>query len=97
MAVSAKTIVELAIVHLNETSTDGTELATSDDTQLLSTDSSIDSLSLVRLLLEIERLAEEDYDSPITVVDEAAFEAEVSPFRTVGSLKEHVKRLLASA
>ena len=97
MTVSAKTIVELAIQHLNETSADGTELAMSDETQLLSSDSSIDSLSLVRLLLEIERLAEEDYNSAITVVDEAAFEAEVSPLRTVGSLKQHVERLLASA
>ena len=66
MTVSAKTIVENAIQHVNETSTDGSELAMSDDTQLLSSDSSIDSLSLVRLLLEIERLAEEDYDTPIT-------------------------------
>jgi len=97
MTVSAQTIIELAIQHLNETGTDGPELGMSDGTQLLSRDSSIDSLSLVRLLLEIERLAEEDYDTPITVVDEAAFEAELSPFRTVGSLKEHVERLLASS
>lgn len=94
MPVSSQELVELAIDHINETDTQGVILDKSPDTILMSSDSSIDSLSLVRLLLEIERLAEEDYNISITVVDESVFEAEVSPFSTVGSLTEHVKRLL---
>jgi acyl carrier protein len=94
MSFSAKTLIELAIDHINETSKENVVLSKHPDSKLISSDSAIDSLSLVRLLLEIERLAEEEYDTPITVVDESAFEAEVSPFRTVGSLTEHVNRLI---
>jgi len=94
MTISSKELIEIAIDHINETNADGVVLSKEPNTFLISSESAIDSLTLVRLLLEIERLAEEDYDTPITVVDESAFESEVSPFRTVGSLTKHLDQLL---
>lgn len=93
MSFNPKAVVDMAIDHINDTSTDGVFLSKDPEAKLLSSESAIDSLSLVRLLLEIERLAEEEFNMPITVVDESAFSAEISPFRTVGSLTSHVARL----
>lgn len=64
------------------------------DTPLLSASSNVDSLVLVRLLVAVERLIEEKTGKSVVVVDESAFEAEQSPFTTVGALERHVENLL---
>lgn len=64
------------------------------DVILLGSGSSIDSLALVRLLVEVERLLEESTGKSIAIVDESTFEALDSPFATVGSLTEHLHKLL---
>ena len=61
---------------------------------LLGSGSSIDSLTLVRLLIEVERQLEEKAGKSIAVVDESTFEASDSPFATIGSLIMHIQRLL---
>lgn len=95
MSEQSLTIVQQAIAELNETKEDDASVLSSDpSTPLLSSDSAIDSLALVRLLISVETIADDDFDKQITVVDESAFESEESPFRTVGTLIEHVGRLL---
>ena len=64
------------------------------DVILLGSGSSIDSLALVRLLVEVERFLEEKTGKSITIVDESTFEALDSPFATVGSLTTHLHKLL---
>lgn len=91
----AQKIVEEAIDEINATQLDGIYIEKMHETLLLSSSSEVDSLTLVRLLLEIERLAEESYGKSIVVVDESAFESEQSPFVTVGALIAHINRLLA--
>ena len=95
MSTLGQKIVETAIDEVNADQADGVRIGKDASTPLLSANSAVDSLTLVRLLLEIERLVEESSGKSITVVDESAFETEQSPFGTVGSLIEHVNRLLA--
>lgn len=55
----------------------------------------IDSLSLVRIIVEIEREVEERLGKHIILADERSMSMRSSPFRTVGSLTELVKERLA--
>lgn len=90
----AQEIINIAIDEVNEDA-DETGLINKDpSTVLLGPDSTIDSLSLVRLLVTVERLIEERTDKSIVIVDESAFEAEQSPFGTVGSLTRHIDGLI---
>lgn len=90
----AKQIIDEAIDEVNIGQDASGQITKSSDTPLLSANSNVDSLALVRLLLEVERLVEEKTGKPVVVVDEAAFEAEQSPFATVGTLLRHVETLL---
>jgi len=94
MNTMGKKIVEEAIDEVNASEVDGIQIEKLPNTLLLSSESDVDSLKLVRLLLEIERLIEEASGKSIVVVDETAFEGENSPFLTVGALISHVDRLI---
>ncbi len=91
----SKKIVEDAIDEINLDLEADSQLLKDSNTLLLSSSSKLDSLSLVRLLLTIERMIEERFGSAVSVVDESSFESEVSPFLSVGSLISHVENLLA--
>jgi acyl carrier protein len=64
------------------------------DTQLLGGDA-IDSLSVVRIVAELEREAETKFGKRILLADERAMSRRQSPFRTVGALQEHLAARLA--
>ena len=57
-------------------------------TPLFGGDDGIDSLSLVRLVADIERAAERELGKTIVLADERAMSRRSSPFRTVGTLSE---------
>jgi acyl carrier protein len=65
------------------------------ETQLLGGDDGIDSLSLVRIVAELEREAEARFGRRILLADERAMSRRQSPFRTVGTLQEHLAARLA--
>lgn len=50
----------------------------------------LDSLGLVTVLLEVERLVEERYGVSITLADDRALSSRASPFRSVDSLAAYV-------
>jgi len=54
----------------------------------------LDSLGLVRLLADIEGRISEEFRKEITIADDRAVSMRISPFRTVGSLADHIERLL---
>lgn len=58
------------------------------DTPLFGGEDSIDSLSLVRLVAEIEREAEAKFGRSVVLADERAMSRRSSPFRSVGTLSE---------
>ena len=90
----ARQIIDEAIYEVNVGQVANAQIDKASETPLLSSSSNVDSLALVRLLLEVERLVEEKTGKSVVVVDEAAFEAEQSPFATVGTLLRHVETLL---
>lgn len=89
-------IIAAAIDEVNEDAEGGAVIVKAPSTTLLGSDSSVDSLSLVRLLVTVERIIEEKTGKSVVVVDESAFEAEHSPFATVESLTRHIDSLLAN-
>jgi len=91
----AKQIIDAAIDEINDDQDAAGQIDKSPDTPLLSSSSNVDSLALVRLLIAVERLVEEKTGKSVVVVDESAFEAEQSPFTTVGALERHIETLLA--
>jgi len=58
------------------------------DTELFGGPQSIDSLSLVRIVAEVERVAEEKLGKRVVLADERAMSRRNSPFRSVGSLAD---------
>ena len=90
----ATEIVYEAIDEINEDQTDDAKILKSLDGLLLNADSNVDSLTLVRLLVTVERLIEERSGKAIVLVDESAFDEGQSPFLTVGTLVQHVEKLL---
>jgi acyl carrier protein len=94
MPTLAQEIIEAAIDELNEDLEGGAIIAKTPLTTLLGSASSVDSLSLVRLLVTVERIAEERAGKSVVIVDESAFETDQSPFSTVQSLTRHLESLL---
>ncbi len=95
MSKMAESIVNEAIIDINLDQDSDSQITNSPETLLLNSQSNIDSLALVRLLITVERLIEEKTGKSVVVVDESTFEAEESPFATVGSLTSHIENLLS--
>lgn len=67
----------------------------SEKTVLFGSDSSLDSMGLVSLIVTVERLVDEKFSKTITLASEKAFSRSSSPFRTVETLSEYVDELLS--
>lgn len=81
-------IVKDAVSDINEElQYESLENAT-DDTVLFGGDDGIDSLSLVRLVVDIEQRIQEELNQQANLTDERAMSAKRSPYRSVGSLTE---------
>jgi acyl carrier protein len=65
------------------------------DTPLFGDTNGIDSLSLVRIVAEVERAAEDRFERHVVLADERAMSRRSSPYRTVGSLAELLQERLA--
>ena len=57
-------------------------------------DGPLDSLALVSLIVAVEQEIEDEFLLTVTLADEKAMSSKNSPFRTVGTLVEHVHRLI---
>lgn len=68
-----------------------------ESTPLFGGDDGIDSLSLVRLVADIEREAELALGKIVVLADERAMSRRQSPFRTVGTLSELLYERLGEA
>jgi acyl carrier protein len=58
------------------------------DTELLGGSSEIDSLTVVQIVAELERVAEERFGKAVVLADDRAMSRRNSPFRTVGTLAD---------
>lgn len=91
-----KAITDIIINSLSEvlSETDEPQPIHSDElnesTYLLGRRSILDSLSLIKLIINIEQKLNEDYGFSVIIADERAMSREKSPFRTVETLVEYV-------
>lgn len=72
----------------------GEEIARQPTTALLGEGSAVDSLALVTFLITVEEQLESATDRPIRLVDERAMSKRASPFRTLGTLADHICEML---
>jgi acyl carrier protein len=90
-------MVKSAVEELaDELGFDGLRIVSA-ETPLFGGDNGVDSLTLVRLIAEVERLVEDRFGNQIVLADERAMSRRNSPFRTVGSFCEFVQERLATA
>lgn len=78
-----------AIEEMNEELPPDRQLVKSTDTPLYGAKGALDSLGLVRLIVTMEQLVEEQLGCTITLASDKAFSQTRSPFSTVGALVEY--------
>ena len=64
------------------------------DTPLFGSNSDLDSLGLVNLIVNIEENINNEYDVSISIADNRAMSQKNSPFRNVGTLSNYITELL---
>ncbi len=65
----------------------------SDDLPLLGPGSTLDSMGLVTLIVDVEQRLADEYDVSVTLASENAMSRRQSPFRTVGALADYISEL----
>ena len=73
------------------------QLSKAPDTRLLGSQSVLDSLHLVSLLIMIEREVEDTIGVTLTLADERALSMKESPFRTIQALASYIEVLISEA
>jgi acyl carrier protein len=67
------------------------------ETRLLGSQSVLDSMHLVSLIVTIEREVEDTFVVALTLADERALSMEASPFRSIQSLADYIGILIIDA
>jgi len=84
-----------ALENLNEELDEDRRFEVRADMRLLGSDSSIDSVGLVSVVMDVEALVEERHGVEIDLTNERAMSMKHSPFRTVDTLADYVSALAA--
>ena len=90
----ARSLVREAVHRVNSELPGDSRLADSPDTPLIGPRANLDSLALVSLIAFLEGKLRERTGNPVSLVDEKGLDPENSPFRTLGTLTEHVAGFL---
>jgi acyl carrier protein len=67
------------------------------ETRLLGSQSVLDSMHLVSLIVTVEREVEDAFGVALTLADERALSMNASPFRSIQSLADYIGILIADA
>ena len=67
------------------------------ETRLLGSQSVLDSMHLVSLIVTIEREVEDAFGVALTLADERALSMKASPFRSIRSLADYIGSLIIEA
>jgi acyl carrier protein len=73
------------------------QLIKAPETKLLGSQSVLDSMHLVSLILAIEREVEDTFGVTVTLADERALSMKASPFRSIQSLADYIGVLVIDA
>lgn len=88
-------LVYKAIDEVNAQNPDAPQIEKGPETALLEEGSGVDSLALVNLVVAIEQVVYDETGESISVAEESVVSSTDSPFRTVGTLADHLERLIA--
>lgn len=91
------TVVEIvfrALRALNEELDADKQVPLSVDTKLFGPDATLDSLSLVSVIVDVETAVADDLGKAVSLTDDEAMSQEVSPFSTVATLADYIVRQL---
>jgi acyl carrier protein len=86
-----------ALDWINAESPPDRQLDKAPETRLLGSESVLDSMHLVTLIIAIEREVEEAFGVALTLADERALSMKASPFRSIQSLADYIGNLLIDA
>jgi|SRR4030095_9166407 acyl carrier protein len=70
------------------------QLIKAPETRLLGSQSVLDSMGLVSLIVTIEREVEDGFGVALTLADERALSMEASPFRSIQSLADYIASII---
>jgi acyl carrier protein len=73
------------------------QLIKAPETRLLGSQSVLDSMHLVSLIIAIEREVEDSFGVALTLADERALSMNESPFRSIQSLADYIGTLITDA
>jgi len=93
--INKETVNEIIFKCVDETNIeDGTNISKDLNNILMGSDSEIDSLGLVSLIVLIEEAINTEFNVSITLADEKAMSQRISPFKTLDTLSNYVISLL---
>jgi acyl carrier protein len=87
-------IVINQVEQLNETFSDIQKISVNENTVLFGNGSSIDSLSLVSVIVDLEMLFSDEHSFDISLTDDRAMTREISPFDSVASLADYIFEII---
>jgi acyl carrier protein len=87
-------IVINQLEELNETLPESDRFDINEKTILFGSNSNIDSLSLVSVIVDLEGVLASDYDFDISLTDDRAMTREISPFDNVASLVDYIEEIV---
>lgn len=93
--IDKKEIVEIIFQCIEDINNENAiDIAKDVNTKLFGSDSELDSILLVNLIVAVEESIEELSGKYIPIADERAFSLENSPFKSIDSLADYIKTLL---
>lgn len=87
-------VVFNALSNLNEEQPDDQQIILDRSSVLFGGDSTVDSLALVSVIIDVETEIGTEFENPIALTDDRAMSRQPSPFDTVGTLVDYVVELL---
>jgi acyl carrier protein len=87
-------IVINKVTDLNETLPETQQFAVNGETQLFGTNSKIDSLSLVSVIVELEGEFSSEHNIDISLTDDRAMMRAQSPFENINSLTDYIDEVI---
>ncbi|MEK6748141.1 MAG: acyl carrier protein [Pseudomonadota bacterium] len=97
MLENIKTIIEVAIRQQNLLRDEPIDLSRAEDSTLYGDDGTVDSLSLVSIIIDIEQQIRDQFGVEVHLADTFNLPQSATPFSTFGALSEYVMGRLSTA
>ena len=88
-------IIYRALRTLNEELEEDKRVALAPDTRLFGPDASLDSLSLVSVIVDVETAVADELGRAVSLTDDTAMTQAVSPFSNVTTLADYIVKQVA--